>query len=78
MLQQCPRDAQTLLLTSGKIRSALAQIRVQPLRKLADEVPGLRMLAGFTNFLIARVGIAPAHIVADRPGDRKSTMTTAS
>ena len=59
LFQQCPRDAQPLLLAAGDVRAALFDIGVIFVGEGLDELIRLRKLADANQVFIRRVLIAP-------------------
>ena len=70
MLQKRPRDAESLLLPAGDVGAALLDVGVIPVREGHDELVRLRALARLDEFLIRSIGISPAEILLDRPGEK--------
>ena len=64
-LEQCPGDAEPLLLTARDVGASLLDVGVIPVGHALDELVGLGKLAGFDELLVARIGVAPAQVLLD-------------
>ena len=69
LLQKRPRDAEALALTAGDIGSALFDVGVIALREALDKLVRLGKPAGFGNFPVRCVGIAPAQVFQNGSGE---------
>ena len=65
MFEQCPGDAQTLLLSAGDVHAALLDARVIAVGHLFDELVGAGHPAGVLAFLEGGLAVAPPQVVED-------------
>src|SRR5215475_9472025 len=74
VLDQRPRDRDTLALAAGELEALLTDLRVVAIRKAHDEVVGVRGLRRRDDVGLARAGLAERNIVAHRGAEQECIL----
>ena len=67
-------NAQALALPAGEIRGVLLEQRLIAVRKTVDVFVGAGDCAGGLHLRQGRVGLAPAQVLGDRPGEERAVL----
>lgn len=70
MSQECPGEAETLTLASGKFHAILAHLGLVTLGQALDEFVSVGGLGGLEDFFFSRVGLPVSQVLIDCPGEK--------